>query len=335
MNKALPASPYMTGKSRRALIFGITGQDGAYLAADLLQHGYEVYGATRQSHAGLENLRRLGIMERVCVHAVDMQDFGAVSSAIQAISFDEIYNLAGQSSVGLSFAQPVEAFASHALGTLNILEAIRSLRSSARLYNASSAECFGDSGSAPLNEDMPFRPITPYGVAKTAATMLVRNYREAFGLFACSGIMFNHESPLRPKGFVVPSVVHGAIAIARKQEERLQLGNITVVRDWGWAPDFVVSMRMMLQRDTAEDFVIATGIGTSLADFVDRVFRRLGLNRKNHVTSNDALIRSTEIPVSIGNPERALQKLGWVARVRMPEIADRLVDAALECCGRQ
>lgn len=324
----------MTGKSRRALIFGITGQDGAYLAADLLQHGYEVYGTARQSHAGFENLRRLDIVDRVRVQAVHMQDFSAVRSAIHGNSFDEIYNLAGQSSVGLSFAQPVEAFSSHALGTLNILEAIRSLRSKARLYNASSAECFGDSGCAPLDEETPFQPITPYGVAKAAATMLVRNYREVFGLFACSGIMFNHESPLRPKDFAVPSVVHGAIAIARKQEERLQLGNVTVVRDWGWAPNFVVSMRMMLQRDTAEDFVIATGIGTSLADFVDRVFRRLGLNWRNHVTSSDALIRSTEIPVSIGNPERAMQKLGWVARVRMPEIADRLVDAALECGDR-
>ncbi len=159
--------------------------------------------------------------------------------------------------------------------------------------------------------------------------MLVRNYREVFGLFACSGIMFNHESPLRPEGFVVPRVVRGAIAIARKQEKRLQLGNVAIVRDWGWAPDFVVSMRMMLQRDTAEDFVIATGIGTSLADFVDRVFRRLGLNWKDHVTSSEVLMRSTDIPVSIGNSERARQMLGWVAQVRMPEIADRLVDAAL------
>jgi GDPmannose 4,6-dehydratase len=319
----------MSDRSRRALIFGVTGQDGAYLAANLLQHGYEVHGTTRGAQGLVPNLQRIGIAQRIRVHSLPQLDATRVKDIIESLAPDEIYNLAGQSSVGLSFSQPAEAFTSHAVGTLNVLEAIRALRSPPRLYNASSSECFGDTGATAVDETAPFRPCTPYGVAKAAATLLVKSYRDTFGLFVCSGIMFNHESPLRSDEFFAARVVRGAIDIAEKRISRLELGNLNVVRDLGWAPDFVESMRLMLQRTSPEDFVIATGVGTSLETFVDCVFARLGLNWKDYVTVNDNLVRPSDIAISFGNPTRARERLGWEARVKMPDLAARLVDMRL------
>jgi GDPmannose 4,6-dehydratase len=324
----------MTGERRRALIFGITGQDGSYLAAELLGHGYEVHGTSRAAGGIAVNLERLGIADRVHVHQVPLLDHAKVAEVVRAVAPAEIYNLAGQSSVGQSFVQPVEAFTSHAVVALNILEAIRANRPQARFYNAASSEAFGDTGTMPADDAASLRPWTPYGAAKAAAIHLVESYRRSFGLFACTGIMFNHESPLRPESFVTQRVVRGAIAIAQKRSGPLVLGNIEIVRDWGWAPDFVESMWLMLQQNEPEDFVIATGIATSLEAFVDRVFQRLGLHWKDHVTTDDKLKRPTDIAVSFGNPERARQRLGWVSRVRMPELADRLVDAALSGSAR-
>jgi GDPmannose 4,6-dehydratase len=319
----------MSDRSRRALIFGVTGQDGAYLAANLLEHGYEVHGTTRDAQGSVPNLQRLGIAQRIRVHSLPQLDAAKVKDIIENLAPDEIYNLAGQSSVGLSFTQPAEAFNSHAVGALNVLEAIRVLRMPIRLYNASSAECLGDTGPLAVDESVPFRPCTPYGVAKAAATLLVKSYRDTFGLFVCSGIMFNHESPLRPDDFFATRVVRGAIDIAEKRISRLELGHLNVIRDLGWAPDFVESMRLMLQCTSPEDFVIATGVDTSLETFVDCVFTRLGLNWKDYVIVNDNLVRPSDIAISFGNPAHARERLGWEASVKMPELAARLVDMRL------
>src|SRR5262249_28352451 len=254
----------MTGQSRRALIFGITGQDGSYLAAELLTHGYAVHGTSRAAGSPAANLERLGIADEVHVHQIPLLDYANVANVVNAVTPTEIYNLAGQSSVGQSFVQPAEAFTSHAVVVLNILEAIRSIRPQTRFYNAGSSEALGDTGTTPADEAAPLRPWTPYGAAKAAAIHLVQSYRRSFGLFACTGIMFNHESPLRPENFVSQRVVRGAIAIAEKRGGPLALGNLEIVRDWGWAPDFVESMRLMLQRVEPEDFVIATGVASSL-----------------------------------------------------------------------
>jgi len=319
----------MNGRPRKALIFGVTGQDGAYLAAHLLGQGYQVHGTTRNIFFPALNLRLLGLTDRVRLHAVQPVDPSEVAALIEELTPDEIYNLAGQSSVGLSFSQPAEAFKSHAVIALNVLEAMRVLRSKARFYNASSGECFGETGATPADQTTPFRPRTPYGVAKTSATLVLQNYREIYDLFACVGFAFNHESPLRQEGFFASKVVRGAIDIAHKRSRRLELGNLQSVRDWGWVPDFVEAMHLMLQKDAPEDFVISTGIPTSSEEFVERVFSHLGLDWKDHVTCRTSLTRPKDIGVSFGNPERARAKLEWSAKIRMPELAGRLVEGTL------
>ena len=238
------------------------------------------------------NLAWLGIDGQVRIYCVDPSVRDQITGALQAIAPSEIYNLSGQSSVGLSYSQPVDAFMSHAVGTLNILELLRSLALDAKLFNASSGEIFGNTdGDKRADESSPIDPCSPYGAAKASATLLVKSYRDVFGLFACSGLMFNHESPLRPQNFVAQRIVHGAIDIAHRGRERLTLGNLSIVRDWGWAPDFVGCMWAMLQQDKPRDFVVATGIGTSLEDFADHVFRRFKLNWKERVDIDNSLKR--------------------------------------------
>ena len=234
----------------RALICGITGQDGTYLAKLLVDKGYEVIGTSRDAMvASMEHLQRVGVQERVQVISMAINDFRSVLSVIQQYLPDEIYNLAGQTSVGLSFEQPVEAMESICLGTLNILEAIRFVKQPIRIYNAGSSECFGDTGAAAADENTPFSPRSPYAVAKSSAYWLVQNYRDAYGLFACSGILFNHESPIRPQRFVTQKIVRAAARIARNGSGTLELGSIDIHRDWGWAPEYVEAMWLMLQQD--------------------------------------------------------------------------------------
>src|SRR3990167_3733117 len=233
--------------TRTALICGISGQDGAYLARLLLDRGYRVAGTSRDEQmSGFRNLDRLGIRGKVEVASMAINDFRSVLQVLARFKPDEIYNLAGQSSVGLSFEQPVETLESISVGTLNILEGIRFLNPEIRLYNASSSECFGDTGGTPASEDTPFRPRSPYAVAKATAFWEVANYREAYGLYACSGILFNHESPLRPEGLVPPKITPEACRIAAGQQEKLRLGNISIRRDWGWAPEDVDAMWRLL-----------------------------------------------------------------------------------------
>lgn len=314
--------------TRSALICGISGQDGAYLARFLLDQGYRVAGTTRDAQmSSLSNLARLGIRDRVEVASMAINDFRSVLQVLARFQPHEIYNLAGQSSVGLSFEQPVETLDSISVGTLNLLEGIRFLDRSIRLYNAGSGECFGDTGEYPANEDTPFRPRSPYAVAKAAAFWEVANYREAYGLFACSGILFNHESPLRPERFVTQKIVRTAYRIAAGSGERLRLGNLDIHRDWGWAAEYVEAMQRMLQLDQPEDFVIATGATQSLQSFVATAFDAVGLDWQAHVDTDPALMRPTDLRYGRANPARAEQILGWRAQTRMPEVVQRMVAA--------
>lgn len=318
----------MDGAGKRALIVGVSGQDGSFLARHLLGLGYEVHGTSR-GMAQPANLSRLGLLAQVRLHCLQPHDYSAVLALVAAVAPDEIYNLAGQSSVGLSFAQPREAFDSHVVGTMALLEALRALGGGIRLFNASSGEVFGDTGPVAADEATPFRPCTPYGAAKASAALLVATYRQNFGIFACTGFLFNHESPLRGKDFVSHRIVSGALAVARKQATRLTLGNMAITRDWGWAPDFVESYAAMLQQPVARDYVVSTGQPTTMEQFVARVFSRVGLDWRDHVTSDPALFRPSDISVNLGSPALAEKELGWRARTRMPEVADNLVSAML------
>lgn len=314
---------------KTALIIGISGQDGAYLANLLLDKGYAVAGTSRDAQMSrFENLDRLGIRGRVGLHSMSLTDFRSVLQALSTNRPDEVYNLAGQSSVGLSFEQPVETFESISVGTLNILEALRFLDMPVRLYNAGSSECFGDvAGEA--DEDTPFRPRSPYAVAKAAAFWQVANYREAYDLFACSGILFNHESPLRPHRFVTRKIVSTACRISRGSGEKLTLGTLDVRRDWGWGPEYVDAMWRMLQQDAPDDYVIATQKSHSLRDFVEAVFSHLGLDYREHLELNPTLLRPADISTSRGNPAKAKARLGWAATKTMPDVARLMVDHEL------
>jgi len=313
---------------RTALICGVSGQDGAYLARYLLGQGYRVAGTTRDAQmSSLSNLDRLGIRGRVEVASMAINDFRSVLQVLARFQPQEVYNLAGQSSVGLSFEQPVETLDSISVGTLNLLEGIRFLDRSIRLYNAGSSECFGDTGEHPADEDTPFRPRSPYAVAKAAAFWEVANYREAYGLFACSGILFNHESPLRPERFVTQKIVRAACRIKAGSGERLRLGNLDIHRDWGYAPEYVEAMQRMLQQDRAEDFVIATGTTQSLRAFVAAAFDAVGLDWQAHVDTDPALMRPTDLRSGRANPAKAEQRLAWRAHTHMPEVVHLMVTA--------
>lgn len=313
----------------RSLIFGISGQDGAYLAQHLLARGYEVVGTSRDAQvSGFGNLSRLGLRDQVRMESAAINDFRSVLQVLSKVQPDEIYNLAGQTSVGLSFEQPVETLDSIAGGTLNILEALRFLNHPAKFYNAASSECFGEAGTEPSTEEAPFRPRSPYAVAKATAFWEVANYREAYGLFACSGILFNHESPLRPERFVTQKIVAGACRIADEGGRgQLRLGNLGVERDWGWAPEYVDAMWRMLQQPTAEDYVIATGETRPLEDFVARAFACVGLDWRDHVVSDKAFLRPTDLQKGWANPGKAARQLGWEARHRLDDVVRLMVEA--------
>ena len=314
---------------RRALICGVSGQDGAYLAQLLLRKGYDVYGSSRDAQmSSFSNLKWLGILEQVKVISVSVIDFRSVLQALNQVKPDEVYNLAGQSSVGLSFDQPVETMESIAIGTLNLLEAIRFSGLPIKLYNAGSSECFGDTGGESADETTLFRPRSPYGVAKAAAYWETANYREAYQLFACTGILFNHESPLRPERFVTRKIVSTACRIAAGSKEQLSLGNMSIRRDWGWAPEYVEAMWQMLQQSEPEDYVIATGETRSLQEFVEIAFSCYGLSWQEHVVQDPQLYRPTDLTEGRANPSKAWEKLKWRARYKMADVVKMMVDGA-------
>jgi GDPmannose 4,6-dehydratase len=316
---------------KKALICGVSGQDGAYLAQLLLSKGYTVWGTSRDAQVtSFSNLQRLGIRDQVKTASVALNDFRSVLQVLSNADPDEIYNLAGQTSVGLSFEQPVETLESVATGTLNLLEAIRFLGRPVRFYNAGSSECFGDTAGEAASEVTPFRPCSPYGVAKATAFWQVANYREAYNIYACSGILFNHESPLRPERFVTQKIIAGVCRIAAGSGEKLRLGNIDIERDWGWAPEYVEAMYRMLQQDQAEDYVIATGASCRLQDLLAAAFNEVGLDWQDHVVVDKSLYRPTEIMKGRANPQKAEEKLGWRARWGTSDIVREMIAARLQ-----
>ena len=311
----------------KALIFGVSGQDGAYLARLLLDKGYEVHGTSRDAEIqSFARLEQLGVRERVQVHSASMRDFRNLLQLIDGVAPDEIYNLGGQSSVALSFPQPIEAMESIATAELLILEVIRYLRRPIRLYNAGSSECFGDMPrGAAADEKTPFVPRSPYATAKASAHWATINYREAYGLFACSGILFNHESPLRSERFVTKKIVVAASEIADGRRKRVSLGNLAISRDWGWSPEYVEAMWRMLQQERPDDYVIATGEAHTLEEFVAAVFSELDLDWRAHVDIDQSLFRPSEIVYSRGNPQKAKRELEWEAETKFAELIKKLV----------
>jgi GDPmannose 4,6-dehydratase len=315
----------------RALICGVSGQDGALLAELLLGKGYTVVGTSRDAQTGtFSNLERMGILERVQLESMSTHDFRSVLQMLRKVEPDEVYNLAGQTSVGLSFGQPVETLDSIITGTLNLLEGIRFLGMPVRFYNAGSGECYGDTDAGGADEGSQFRPRSPYAVAKAAAYWLVANYREAYRIHASTGILFNHESPYRPHRFVTRKIISTACRIHRGSDEKLTLGNIAIRRDWGWAPEYVEAMWRMMQSDTADDYVIATGVSHSLEEFVREAFATFNLDWKEHTVVSAALLRPTDISDGKGNAAKASRELGWKAQSQMNEVVAMMARAELE-----
>jgi GDPmannose 4,6-dehydratase len=308
---------------KRALVCGVSGQDGAYLAKLLLEKGYEVWGTSRDAQgSSFGNLVKLNIIEDVKFLSMIPEDFRSVFMAIKKSNADEVYYLAGQSSVGLSFEQPAETIQSISIGTLNILEACRMADRQIKLYHAGSSECFGDTNGLPANESTVFHPRSPYAVAKTSAYWLVDNYREAYNLWACTGILFNHESPLRQSRFVTQKVISTAKRIKMGSTEKLVLGRLDISRDWGWAPEYVEAMWMMLQQPSAEDYVIATGETNTLEYFVEYTFEKLGLNFKDHLTQDPSFMRPTDLEIGRADPTKAREYLKWEAKYKMRDVID-------------
>jgi GDPmannose 4,6-dehydratase len=316
---------------KTALICGVSGQDGAYLAKLLVEKGYRVFGTSRDAQvANFANLDRLLIRDHVELESMVLTDFRSTLQTITKAKPDEVYNLAGQSSVGLSFQQPVETMDSISVGTLNLLEALRFLGSEIRVYNASSSECFGDTSAEAADEQTPFRPRSPYAVAKAAAHWAVVNYRDAYGLFAANGILFNHESPLRPERFVTKKIIRAACRIRAGSHSTIKLGNLAIQRDWGWAPEYVEAMWRILQHSRADDFVIATGSAHSLAEFTAAAFGEVGLDWRDHVELDDELQRPSDIMYSKGDAGKACAELGWKSRYMMPDVVRMMVQAELD-----
>jgi GDPmannose 4,6-dehydratase len=313
---------------KTALISGISGQDGSYLANLLLEKGYRVVGTSRDAQAtSFGNLHRLGISDRIELRSMVPTDFESALQILDAVRPDEVYNLAGQSSVSLSFEKPVETVESIIQGTMNLLESIRVLGRHVKLFNASSSDCFGDTETFAADEETPFRPRSPYGVAKAAAHWAVANYRQAYGLHAANGILFNHESPLRPNRYVTKKIIAGVCRIKAGTQRKLELGTLTIERDWGWAPEYVEAMWRILQKEDAEDFVIATGVTSSLQQFVEAAFSQLDLDWRDHLQVGATPGRPTDIFHSRGNPAKARVKLGWQARFTMRDVVRMMLEA--------
>jgi GDPmannose 4,6-dehydratase len=316
----------------RALVTGITGQDGAYLSQFLLNKGYEVFGLLRRSASADvidERLRWLGISGNV--HMVDgnLIDLSSLIRAVQDVKPDEIYNLGAQSFVKSSWNQPLLTGQITALGAANMLEAVRIARSDARFYQASSSEMYGLIQESPQNERTPFYPRSPYAVAKLYAHWMTVNYRESFGLFACNGILFNHESPLRGIEFVTRKVTDGAARIKLGLAKELKLGNLEAKRDWGHARDYVRAMWLMLQQEKSDDYVVATGRTTTVRDMCRIAFDHVGLNYEDHVRTDPAFLRLAEVDVLLGDASKARARLNWEPKIVLEELIEEMVEADL------
>jgi GDPmannose 4,6-dehydratase len=317
----------MRALAKRALITGITGQDGSYLAELLLDKGYEVHGLVRPRAAEEE---RPQIDARVTLHFGDMGDQRSIAEAIQASEPDEIYNLAALSHVVTSWGEATLAADCTGVGALRVLEAIREIRPEARFFQASSSEIFPGSGGVPQDESTPISPRTPYGASKSYAHFLTASYRNRYGLYACSGILFNHESPRRGIEFVSRKVSHSAASIKLGLTSELTLGNLESRRDWGYAPEFVDAMWRMLQVDEPEDFVIGTGRDHSVRDLVDVAFQEVGLDPDQYLRTDTASMRWEDRDFALADPSKAKERLGWVAGTEFAELVKMMVAADLK-----
>lgn len=333
---------------KRAIITGITGQDGAWLAQQLLDDGYRVFGAFRRgAHPNRSNLSSLGIEEKLEYVPFDMLEQSNMMRVIEQVRPDEIYNLAAQSFVGISFDHPIVTMEINAVGVVRLLESVRSVKPDTRIYQASTSEMFGKVRATPQDERTPFYPRSPYGVSKLAAHWAIVNYRESYGMYACAGILFNHESELRGLEFVTRKITQAVARYSRGHREPLALGNLDAVRDWGYAPDYVAAMRLMLRRKEAEDFVIATGEGHSVREWasmaygvigVDLVWQgtgvdEIGIDRRTGKTVlrvDPAFFRPAEVDALLGDSSRARQLLDWKPRVGFHEMITRMVNADIE-----
>ncbi len=316
--------------ARAALITGITGQDGAYLAKLLLQKGYTVFGLLpRRASDMLWRLRYLGIQDDVQLLDGDVTDLSSVIRAVERSRPDEVYNLAAQSFVGTSWSQPILTGMVTGIGAVNLLEAIRMVQPKARFYQASTSEMFGQIREPVQSETTPFYPRSPYGAAKLYAHWMTVNHRESFGLHASSGILFNHESPLRGPEFVTRKVTLAAARIKLGRQASLRLGNIDAQRDWGFAGDFVEAMWLMLQQDEPDDYVVATGRTTTVRDMCSLAFNAVGLRYEDHVEIDPALMRPAEVEVLLGNPGKARERLGWSATTSLEDLISMMVEADL------
>jgi GDPmannose 4,6-dehydratase len=315
-----------------ALVCGVTGQDGAYLARLLLSEGYHVVGTARHGRkVNSRNLEALGISGRVRVVCLDYGDHEQVRSLVAELAPDEIYFLAGRSSVRASFVEPVATITESTAYIATILESLRARRGETRLYYAGSSECFGDlTAGSVATESTAFAPCSPYGMAKAAAHGLVAAYRRTFGVYAATGLLFNHESPLRPETFVTQKIVRSAARIARGSKEKLSLGDVNVCRDWGWAPDYVVAMWKMLQLEAPEDFIIATGRTVPLVYFLERAFGHFGLEWKRHVELDTSLQRPSELRESRASPIKARMLLEWEPTLDVDGVVVEMCAAAQE-----
>lgn len=315
-----------------ALICGVSGQDGSYLAKFLLSKGYTVWGSSRDVQgSSFKNLHHLGIYAQVKTVTIQPEDFKSVFVALKRANPDEVYYLAGQSSVGLSFELPAETIQSSVIGTLNFLEASKLLDKKIKFYSAGSSESFGNTNGQAATEETPFIPQSPYALAKASAYWLVNNYREAYNIFACTGILFNHESPLRPRRFVTQKIIQTAKRISNGSKERLVLGNLEISRDWGWAPEYVEAMWLMLQQPIAQDFIIATGETHELKTFVEIAFKSLGLNWRDYVEHSAEFVRPTELMSSKANINKAKMILSWTAKTKLDMVIDNMLSSDFLC----
>ena len=320
--------------AKTALITGITGQDGAYLAQFLLGKGYRVVGLTpRRGSDTMWRLRELGVLGRIEITYGDVTDMGSVLGVVTRLRPDEIYNLAAQSFVGASWDQAIHTADVNAIGTVNLLESIRQGHPAARFYQASTSEMFGKVQTPTQNETTPFYPRSPYGVAKLYAHWITINYRESFGVHASSGILFNHESPLRGIEFVTRKVSDGVARIKRGLATTIALGNLDARRDWGYAADYVDAMWRMLQQPEPDDYVIATGVSTAIRDMCRLAFNHAGLDWERHVTVDTSLYRPAEVDMLRGDATKARERLGWRPSTDLPQLMGMMVDADLQRLG--
>jgi len=315
--------------AKRALITGITGQDGSYLADLLLAKGYEVHGMVRRSSE--EKFERIGhLRDRITLHQGDLLDQFSIAAVLSRVQPHEIYNLAAQSFVPTSWSQPVLTGEYTALGVTKVLEAIRHTLPTARFYQASSSERFGKVRELPQTEQTPFHPRSPYGGAKVYGHFIAVNYRESFGLFALSGILFNHESPRRGLEFVTRKVSNGVARIKLGLQQKLPMGNLEAKRDWGFAGDYVEAMWLMMQAEQPDDYVIATGETHTVQELCEVAFARADLDWKKHVQVDSTLVRPAEVELLIGDASKARRKLGWEPKIRFKQLIEMMVDADLQ-----